>query len=199
MPQMMYAQYPSNEIEYLETDLFIYNPKLSKIDFFNNRITTISSNFGIEKISSLNIVDLSGGNKCMSRYFHFSPSDDRPARLKEFLAVTQENCAENVPGFIPDMKKKIDQISSDFQSSTKRLDTEISALGKDLQNVKMDLGRDLQVMKNDLSQDLQDVNKKLIERIEKATAESGRNFTNIYDIFARIANIIELAVDSLKN
>lgn len=42
-------------------------------------------------------------------------------------------------------------------------------------------------------------NKKLIERIEKATAESGRNFTNIYDIFARIANIIELAVDSLKN
>lgn len=122
-PLLEEAKYSGNSIQYLETDLFIYNILLNFIDFRENQITQISSKVGFEKLNSLFIAV--GKNPCFEALDIVSCSpllpDQCPEKVEKYLKLVKEACNEIVPGFITDINSQIIEIKSSLSETTENL------------------------------------------------------------------------------
>ncbi|KAG5669001.1 hypothetical protein PVAND_016904 [Polypedilum vanderplanki] len=92
-----------NQIQYLEADLFKYNPDLELVWLSNNKIKFIHESV-FENLRQLRSIYLTG-NDCIS-----TSIADNPSRIKDFLELVAAQCGSNSPNgkFAPKDPNKIE-------------------------------------------------------------------------------------------
>lgn len=170
-PNILYMDYRSNEIQYLETDLFIFNSKVESINLHSNHITQISRLVGFVTIAGLRIVEL-GGNKCTQVYYSCScsPCGTCESKISNLTEQLMGECPELETQLITDVKTEIVKVDADLKATK-------SLLGKNLTDVQSFIYAEAEKT----------------ARIEAQIIKINQNIENHNDIIDRVYNILMMA------
>lgn len=133
-PDEIYFDYSNNRLQYLETDLFMYNPMLKGVDMKGNEIMQISPKLGLDKLSDLMTFELTE-NLCTSTTYFCSVGSTGKEKcseeMKNFIAALSEECPEKETELIAEIHRQITKIGETFEN----FDSKLAAVGNDIANI----------------------------------------------------------------
>lgn len=198
-PDALILVYSYNNIQYLETDLFIYNTKIEGAYFTNNKIIQISPKLGLEKLPSF-VAFTIDNNMCYDEIYFCEPGQDCPLKLSNFMKGLLKACPELETQMLTDIKdeiKSIDKELSDVQSNEaedakniKKIETQVLQLSNNVSDefLKIKSRIDIEAVKTSK------IETQITDIYQKMT-EVHRNIVNFNEIIDRVYNLLQLAID----
>lgn len=118
LTKLTMAIFPGNEIEFLPGDLFIYNPRLTHINFSQNRISNVGHNFfsGLRNLRYLLFDD----NECYQGY----------GMVLEEVEVVKNEILQNCSSILKQEKRiviKVEEVKAEEEKPVKEEDKQKSA------------------------------------------------------------------------
>lgn len=184
-PNQEIFYYNYNKIEYLETDLFIFNPKLQKVDLSRNAITQISQQLGLTQLLYVNYFYLNW-NLCTVNSFGCTGTNCN-STMYAFMTRMGLECPEIETGLISEANNNIDSSRYALSDSF------------DSENLKLAKGIDAQIQQ--MLVDFSDVERFIqaeAEKTNKFESQMNEMIQNVKYFNQILDNVYDLVVSALE-
>lgn len=189
-PNQIELNYYDNKIQYLETDLFIYNPFLRTINLSKNEIMQVSQMLGISKHYYLGRLMLDE-NLCTDKSYNCDVTvyNCTSAKATFMLITMKDDCPEIETQILTNVKSNISTIYTNVTEVQKKRSENLTSLRK--------FETQLSQMSKDLSQlqTLMHTEAKKTKEIESNIIKGNENIANFNYTILRVHRIISLVID----
>lgn len=165
-----FANFQSNEISYLDADLFEFNPNLKLLDFDKNPLKFIDLDFleNLKNLKSILYVDLGGSNACISQLFNKTKTGDNIQNFKWYDEKCRNTAQVEVEDYFKTLAsvKGINPFHQTFKKIVKEKSIQVQAFDKKISELNEKI--DNLESENLKRQQNEELLKKRIKKLEEA-------------------------------